>query len=297
MNLQRFAGESKLRCRINNRPYDTFGSWLSDNFVISGNLHYLARLVSASVLWLNKANQEIHSEHVPVTNQLYKFYNKSASSIRNVMVASCSFLNDVNKCDENAKESDVEYSDGDDDKDMYDAYDELENMSPKYLIFSTGTETYTPHQVGFKIIFKESVNFPKRLERGPSLSERIATKKRERLVQNNEPRVELDWLDYEAVADYFDPVDQMIDLQGSIFGMSLSPDHRYLYVHSGDWSPNYVITNPLQPPPIGREINIHVIDLTTLKKVDQIFQSHKNYALSNDCYFIFPDVCDLYLAR
>ena len=34
------------------------------------------------------------------------------------------------------------------------------------------------------------------------------------------------WHDYEAVADKFDPIDHVIDLNGHIIGMSLSPDHR-----------------------------------------------------------------------
>lgn len=285
-----FSGESKLRCRINNRPYDIFGTWLSDNFIISGNLHWLARLVSTSVLWLNKANQEIHSEHVPVMNQLYKFYNKNASSIRGIMMANCPWLNDVKTC---RHESSLAYSDKEDE--MFDTSDDLENMCAKYLIFSTGTETYIPHQVGFKLV--KNVSFPKRLERGPSLRERIATKKRERMLQNSEPSVEPDWVDFASVADYFDPVDVLIDLHGHIIGMCLSPDHKFLYVHCGEWASDYYISNPLQPPPIAREINIHVIDLTTLEKVDQIFQSHNSYTSNDGCYCIFMDVCDNYLAR
>lgn len=86
------AGDSHLRCRVVNRPYDIFGTWFSDQHLISGDLHWLAHLVSTSVLWLNKANQEIDSEHVPIMNQLYKFYNRNASSIRGVMVANCPWL-------------------------------------------------------------------------------------------------------------------------------------------------------------------------------------------------------------
>lgn len=49
--------DSQLRCRILNRPYDIFGTWFSDQFLISGDIHWLAHLVSTSILWLNKANQ------------------------------------------------------------------------------------------------------------------------------------------------------------------------------------------------------------------------------------------------
>lgn len=105
-------------------------------------------------------------------------------------------------------------------------------------------------------------------------------------------------MDYDAVSDYFDKADEVIDLHGHIIGMGLSPDHRYLYVHTGQWPSDYIISNPLQPPPIGQAINIHVIDLTTLKTVGTTFQSHKAYRPNDECYyFIFMDVCDNYLAR
>lgn len=250
----------ELRCRINNNPFDTYGTWLSDNFVISGDCDRLPELASTSVLWLNETNQNINIEHVPTMHHLYKFSNKNGGVIRNFMVANCSWLNDVERGDDDSKESNGDYSDG-------------ENISQKYLIFTTSTKTVVPHQVGFKMIRNESVDLPERLKCSPSSSEDIAVSD-----------------------DYFDTVDEIIDLHGQIFGMSLSPDHRYLFVHSGDWSPDYIISEPLDPPPIGPDAYIHVIDLKTLKKIDQIFQSHKNYA-TDEVFFIFPDVCENYIAR
>lgn len=183
------------------------------------------------------------------------------------------------------------------DEDADDDYeeDDLENLCPKYLIFSTGSKTYTPHQVGFKRV--RNVNFPKKLEPGPSLRERIAAKERERVLQTSEPRVEPNWLNYEAVADRFDKVDKLIDLHGHIIGMGLSPDNRYLYVNSRPWPKDYIISNPLEPPPIAQEIDIHVIDLATLKKVGNMLRSHKAYTPNTECFFIFLDVCDNYVAR
>lgn len=49
--------------------------------------------------------------------------------------------------------------------------------------------------------------------------------------------------------------------------MALSPDHRYLYVNSRPWPEGYKISDPLEPPPIAQEIDLHVIDLATLKYV------------------------------
>lgn len=78
-----------LQCRVVNKPYDIFGTWYSEEHLLSGDLHWLAHLVSTSVLWINKASQEVESEHVPITQNMYRFYNRNASSIRAIMVANC----------------------------------------------------------------------------------------------------------------------------------------------------------------------------------------------------------------
>ncbi|KAH8281215.1 hypothetical protein KR044_007515 [Drosophila immigrans] len=375
------ATESHLRCRVVNRPYDIFGTWFSDQYLLSGDLHWLAHLVSTSVIWLNKANQEIDSEHVPIMSQLYKFYNSNASSVRAIMVARCPWLDDLNdplarinesseigeapstinetepstslasgnpvshaaslrrtRCstpDNNylpdisenshlrrsrarstqSADSTIHYleeyrkaaavatnayddANGDvdleEEMDVYDEYDEMENSVPKYLIFSTGSKTFTPHQIGFKRI--RSVYFPKKLDPGPTLKERIAAKRAAEQQQQQTPRNDPDWWDYESVKDRFDQVDKVIDLHGHIIGMSLSPDHRYLYVNTRPWPKNYNITNPLEPPPIAQEIDIHVIDLMTLKRVGNMLRAHKAYTPSTECFFIFLDVCDEYVA-
>ncbi|XP_053693664.1 F-box/WD repeat-containing protein 5 isoform X3 [Sabethes cyaneus] len=369
----------RLKCRVTNRPYDIFGTWFSDQHLLSGDLNWLAHLVSSSILWLNKANQEVDSEHTPIRNQMYKFYNRNASSIRAITIANCPWLSDENNRKEESGVDDPgtsgknsnddeendrrignplshyqmnqdqemedfnragrvfipdmdldfpyiplenydyaspihyldeyrrEYEDSyyessddclDDDDDPEDEdmseVDDLDNLCPKYLIFSTGSKTYTPHQIGFKRI--GSVNFPRRLDPGPSLKERIALRDRQRELENETPPVEPNWANYESVADRFDRVDKLIDLHGHIIGMGLSPDHRYLYINSRPWPKNYVIRNPLEPPPIAQEIDIHVIDLMTLKKVGTMLRAHKAYTPNTECFFIFLDVCDNYVA-
>ncbi|EDW02878.1 F-box/WD repeat-containing protein 5 [Drosophila grimshawi] len=372
------ATESHLRCRVVNRPYDIFGTWFSDQYLISGDLHWLAHLVSTSVLWLNKANQEADSEHVPIMSQLYKFYNRNASSVRALMMARCPWLDDSNDplarpqpeeaaapadCDEQpstsagalavasgnplshaaslrrtrsatpednylpdiSEHSQVRRSrarpghttdatihyleeyrraavtateddemDTEEEYESCEEYDEMENNVPKYLIFSTGSKTFTPHQIGFKRI--RNVYFPKKLDPGPTLKERIAAKRAAEQQQQQTPHNDPDWWDYESVKDRFDQVDKVIDLHGHIIGMALSPDHRYLYVNTRPWPKNYNITNPLEPPPIAQEIDIHVIDLMTLKRVGNMLRAHKAYTPSTDCFFIFLDVCDEYVA-
>lgn len=79
----------QLQCRVLNKPYDIFGTWYTDEYLISGRLHFLGHLVSCSALWLNKAWQETESERKPIIKRMYKFYNKNASSIRMILMANC----------------------------------------------------------------------------------------------------------------------------------------------------------------------------------------------------------------
>nr|CAD7593404.1 unnamed protein product [Timema genevievae] len=499
-----------LQCRVMNKPYDIFGTWFSDEYLLSGDLHWLAHFVSTSIVWLNKASQETSSEHVPIMNLLYRFYNSNASSIRAVMVTNClapmpEFPDSRESSDKNWSRrpesagqrgnppshrelnpglrdkspvflpnlsrpqyfdpegtlsnchkfgesldyaSPIKYSaeyrqfetqqnatsDSEDITPTGTGYnstgrgwnprsiastrtklggklsgvrickggepsgvrickggeisgirickggeplgviifkggeplgvrickggepsgiricrggepsgiiicrggepsgiricrgggepsgvrickageplgvrickdDASENsseasmelgLSEKYLIFTTGSKTYTPHQVGFKRV--RGVTFPRKMSPGPTLSERLARRAAER---ENSQRPDPNWLVFEEVADRFDKVDHLIDLHGHIIGMGLSPDHRYryLYVNTRPWPHGYTIENPLDPPPIAQEIDIHVIDLVTLKEVGTMLRSHKAYTPNNECFFIFLDVCHQYVAR
>ncbi|XP_076683454.1 F-box and WD repeat domain containing 5 [Andrena cerasifolii] len=380
----RLAPGFNLQCRVSNKPYDIFGTWYSEHYLLNGNLFWLAHLVTTSVLWLNKANQETSSEHVPIMSQLFRFYNGNASSIRTIMVANCltpeqaeseeqqsepsssdekeekgnppshkdisstssndaiqhqeepvllrhassrlqyntlegifmnweklgddfEYANPIQynqeyrqvemekKVQGSEKDDENESTQWDEDNEpddlpLEDDTDELTNSCDKYLIFTTGSKTYTPHQVGFKRI--KNIKFPTRLVSEPSLRERFAERERERGLLN----FNANWMNYESVADKFDKVDHVIDLHGHIIGMGLSPDHRYLYVNTRPWPRGYVITSPLQPPPIAQEIDIHVIDLVTLKQVGTMLRAHKAYTPNNECFFIFLDVCDEYVA-
>lgn len=191
-----------------------------------------------------------------------------------------------------------------------DLYEDLDEACPKYLIFSTGSRTYTPHQIGIKRVGK--VNFPKKLEPGPTIQERIALRDRRRQLEalinslspeearlqfqqfahGAEPHLDPDWLNFDAVANRFDSIDALIDLEGHIIGMGLSPCNRFLYVNSRPWPQNCVIANPLDPPPISQEIDIHVIDLQTLKKVGTMLRAHRAYTPNTECFFIFLDVSE-----
>ncbi|XP_042211145.1 F-box/WD repeat-containing protein 5-like [Homarus americanus] len=417
-NLER---EFQLQCRVLNKPYDIFGTWYNDQYLLSGDLHWLAHLVSTSVIWLNKANQENNSEHEAIITRLYKFYNRNASSVRTILVANCltpdstnnsevvermeekteekevvergnppshrelsvhqppvteyqkdqpppvkkavstnpiTYTNDYRRAEvelpdgnlaehglehqitqpssckktiytnpitytRDYRRAEVEPPDGNS-AELGGKMEEKQNVAPvkpveeeeepleweedgeplppmsladerdKFLIFTTGSKTYSPHQIGFKRIKKFSI--PTVLEVGPCLRERIQQRDQQRELRNLGLFQEPNWLDYDSVAERFDPIDHLIDLNGHIIGMGLSPDHRYLYVNSRPWQANCVIDSPLSPPRIAEGIDLHVIDLTNLTEVGTMLRSHKAYTPNDECFFIFLDVSHQYVA-
>ena len=111
--LEIFADDLELQCRVLMKPYDICGAWYSDQHFLSGDVHRLGHLVSQSVLWLNKASQETASEHIPIMNQMFRFYNGNGSSLRAAMFAYCpesecdnslTYCNDVKSLSSNISE-------------------------------------------------------------------------------------------------------------------------------------------------------------------------------------------------
>lgn len=156
-------------------------------------------------------------------------------------------------------------------------------QTEKLLIFTMGEETYTPHLIGIK-----------RMRLQELLGQRVGG---EGLSSSGESRL-LPNVDenLQGMDRPKDEVDHIINMHGHIVGMALSPDHRYLYVNSRQWPHNYTIHKVLEPPPIAQEIDIHVIDLQTLTEVGTIMRSHKAYTPNDECFFLFLDISDHYVA-
>ncbi|XP_077333046.1 F-box/WD repeat-containing protein 5 [Lithobates pipiens] len=318
-----------LLSRVRNKPYDVFGCWLNNAHLISGNLHRMGRITSCSVLWLNKAFQDVESENLNVVKRLFKIQNLNASSIRMVMVADSPELlveagekadetiQGPSRPQENDSMEEEEEEDGEDGEgrdivgedaeiaaalqmfvdidaqnqqplpppmtrdqletkvaQLYAKYRTWRPNSPqnlegnkKYLIFTTGCLTYSPHQIGFMQLLPHQMT-----TEGPVLGE------------------------IRGPNEFFDPLNHVINIHGHIIGMALSPDHRYLYVNSRPWPLDCVISNPMDPPPIAEEIELRVFDLRTLREVKEPLRAHRAYTPNNECFFIFLDVSKDFVA-
>lgn len=136
-----------------------------------------------------------------------------------------------------------------------------EEEDKTYLLFTTGSLTYSPHQIGIKRIKPDQMTTS-----GPVLGEERSSE------------------------EFFDSLDHVIDIHGHIIGMGLSPDHRYLYVNSRAWPKGCVISDPMSPPPIAEEIDMHVIDLKSLREERRSLRAHRAFTPNDECFFIFLDV-------
>lgn len=328
-----------LLSRVRNKPYDVFGCWLNETHLISGNLHWIGNMTSCSVLWLNKAFQDVESENVNVVKRLFKIQNINASTIRTVMVAHCrrhdtpDLLLDYEAQSQARRQqgqqqhhhqpllfdlgtsgSEEEEEDEEDEERQREAkcclptaripqptFSGLEHViqsrktatelaietkvaqmmgraytapatdlitsepgdgeDKTYLLFTTGSLTYSPHQIGIKRIKPDQMTTS-----GPVLGEERSSD------------------------EFFDSLDHVIDIHGHIIGMGLSPDHRYLYVNSRAWPAGCVISDPMSPPPIAEEIDLHVIDLKSLREERRSLRAHRAFTPNDECFFIFLDV-------
>lgn len=231
-------------------PYDVFSAWDDPYCFFSGRTFYYGGGNSVTVIWKTIFPQI--SEPEPLKR--YHFYNKHYSSLRSIMLAQ--FV----RRDLPLDSSNLNTNDSCDEEDLL-AFGprDCSNYEPprreKYLIFTSGSETWIPHVICFKKI--EFTN-------GSPLDGEFA----------------------------FDEVDHSVDMRGHIVGMALSPDHRHLYVNNRKWPENSFIEDPSKPPPIDENIVINTIDLYTFNIVGPTLTSHKGYTSTDDCFFIFLNVSE-----
>ena len=91
--------------------------------------------------------------------------------------------------------------------------EEILATEDKYLIFTMGTQTYTPHQIGIK-----------RIRSHDTIRELMTPRPRVSPAEEENPEDEDGQRGGEP--EKFDFIDHLIELHGHIIGMCLSPDHR-----------------------------------------------------------------------
>lgn len=243
---------------INNEPYDVFGAWLTERCYISGTFEFLESENDGSSVSELWAN--CVDELPENQTNLTRVVNRNSSSVRTVLVTRPS---------------------GGLQRTYASAIREQDDQI--CLIFTHGTMTYVPHQIVFKWL---------RHTNGTSKNHKGARKNSSHNGQEED--TEMCSSEYQSFSS---KPDHCIETNAHIIGMSLSPDHEYLYVNCRQWEKQDGQIGYCQlPPEISKDISLQVYSLTTYKLVG-VHVGHKAYTPNDGCFFIFLNVADNLVAR
>lgn len=263
LQLQGFNAVGVLHC-VNSEPYDVFGAWLTERYYISGTFEFMENDSSTSELWANCADGFSQDYQT----KLARVVNYNSSSVRTVLVARPSGV-----CSSRPAEGSSA----------------LQRNDCICLIFTHGTVTYVPHQIVFKWF---------KLENGDYATRKLS------IVRNshtNSSYMERGRTGEVGCGPCYTEEEHCIETNAHIIGMSLSPDHQFLYVNCRPWQQQHRKdrTGPrliASPPEISSEITLRVYSLATYKLVG-VHTGHEAYTPNDGCFFIFLNVADKLVAR
>ena len=263
LQLQGFNAVGVLHC-VNSEPYDVFGAWLTERYYISGTFEFMENDSSTSELLANCADGFSQDYQT----KLARVVNYNSSSVRTVLVARSSGM-----CSSRpAKGSSA-----------------LQRNDCICLIFTHGTVTYVPHQIVFKWL---------KLENGDHATRKLSIVRNNHTNSSYVERGRKGEVGYEPC---YTEEEHCIETNAHIIGMSLSPDHQFLYVNCRPWqqqdgkdriAPRLIAS----PPEISSEITLRVYSLATYKLVG-VHTGHEAYTPNDGCFFIFLNVADKFVAR
>ena len=69
--------------------------------------------------------------------------------------------------------------------------------------------------------------------------------------------------------------EKVLEMNGHVIGMNISPNNNYLYVNVRSW-PENAVPSIDQPPPINQNIELRTIDLRTLEIQPQVRKISNN---------------------
>ena len=250
---------------INSEPYDVFGAWLTERCYISGTFEFVSgnHYSSISELWVNSVDNKLNRRI-----KLARVFNYNLSSVRTVLIARPS-SNGLKQADSSTTIP----------------------VEDKFcLIFTHGTVTYVPHQIVFKWLnIKDCSNDHTKRNAFCARSNGINSGYTE-----SRDSTETDQNSLYSIEEH------CIETSAHIIGMSLSPDHEYLYVNCRLWqlqdgkqSNGSSFDNP---PEISTDITLQVYKLSTYELVS-VHVGHQAYTANDGCFFIFLNVADRLVAR
>lgn len=81
----------KICAKLTNKPYDAFGCWYGNKYIITSEFKWLAHMVSTSMLLMNKVSFALEKNYNDHTlagiRTLFRFYNSAGNAVRYFCVA------------------------------------------------------------------------------------------------------------------------------------------------------------------------------------------------------------------
>jgi len=240
-----------ILCRVSNNPYDVVGDWVSDTHFLSGRLETVDNHVwPSATLYMCEADPGMPSNTTsPSASQVVKNIVLRLQG-DNTVYLRCLHVTDRSVFVNSSMFNDSSNRVGHVRQEDVDAScREILSKKQICLVFLTNCESIAPHQIGFCLIKPEDLS--------TIPSARIP--------------------------------DRVINLEGHIVGLALSPDARFLYVNVRRWPSNCVLSL-FDSPAIACEIEMRVIDLKTLTVLDAIHIGHKGFTDSQEAFYIYINV-------
>ena len=250
-----------------NEPYALFGAWLSERCYVSGTLEVTTKPAENddqsffSQLWANFVGELPEHQKNQRISKLVQVVNHDGWTVTLVHVARPNIS------------SQSTYSST-----------ALQRDDHVCLICTYGTVTNAlPHQIMFKWLkLPHDLNSHGGRESCTS--------------KGHEQRSEISSGDFGSCSR----PDYCIETDAQIIGISLSPDHQYLYVNcrlfqqQNDESGNKL--DESENPEISNDITLQVYNLSTYELVG-VHVGHQAYSSSDYCFFVYSDVADKLVAR
>uniref|UniRef100_A0A8C4N5R5 F-box domain-containing protein n=1 Tax=Eptatretus burgeri TaxID=7764 RepID=A0A8C4N5R5_EPTBU len=263
------------------KPYDVFGCWFGGEAFLSGNIEAFSIFRFSVNFALEKffhmQRQLLHFRLVNYSYPRMLTIARAHTGEEDIML-----------------EADNDYDDDD---------------GNKLLIFATGSLTCASHQIGIKLLPAEVL---RTLIKLPRVAEGLVEHDADGHEDEEEANIEAvdDWLDARGFQGNIDgptSLDWLLEFNGQIVGLCLSPDHRYLFVNCRSWAPDTKINDPMCPPPISNIITLHEVDLWSLERGKHVrisektefrrFLGHKAFTPEDRCFFMFMDASRSLLSR
>ena len=250
--------------RVTNFPYDFVGDWVSPTHFFSGSLFSSTNLfggysTSASLYMCQvEPDSPANLSEPPASSTLMNEVLRLEDYSKN-------YLRCIQVTDRNQFKDDTVFLEKLQSREerVMSVEEQLVNESCSRvlqnkkicLIFLSATELLVPHQLGFCLVQPED------LQRVPSIS----------------------------------GPDHVINLEGHIVGLTLSPDQQLLFVNVRRFLANSS-SSLEESQPIASEIEMRVVDLETLQLTGAVYTGHKGFTDSEGAFCIFIDIAECLVA-